>query len=387
MILPLLTFPYLYKTLGAENFGIVNMSLSIIGYFNILVSFGFELSATKQIAESKEDLKKVSEIFFAVTTVKLLLLIVTIFIFIFISLSMNIIRENLLIYWVTYGLVLSNVLFPVWFFQGMERMRYITIITLITKVLYTISIFWFVREALDVIMVPIISSISSILNGIIALVIIYIKFNLTWIQPSYESLRKQLALSYLYFVSRVANNGSRYFTTTVIGLNFGNVLVGYYALVEKIFYAVSSLGGILSQVLYPYISRTNNVSVVRKIVYFTSLIMAILTVLLMTYSSQILNYLFQDNNVVLSRMFVVVIFGVTFNVVSSIIGFPALGAMGYEKEANKSLIYASLVSVLYIAFVSIAKLDIIYHSFTVVCYSLVGFLIRLFYVRRHKIFY
>lgn len=54
-ILPLITFPYLFKTLGVNNFGLLSFSTAILFYFQIFIDFGFNLSGTRQVAINKED--------------------------------------------------------------------------------------------------------------------------------------------------------------------------------------------------------------------------------------------------------------------------------------------------------------------------------------------
>ena len=139
MILPLLTLPYLVRVLGVENFGLVNFSLSIIMYFNILVSFGFELSATREISLHRDNLEKVSEIFSTVMLIKALLLFVSFLILSFLLFLNETFNANIELYYITFLLVLGNFLFPSWFFQGMERMEYITYINLIFRILFLVD--------------------------------------------------------------------------------------------------------------------------------------------------------------------------------------------------------------------------------------------------------
>ena len=117
-VLPLITFPYLFRTLGVDNYGLISLSSAIVSYFNILVSFGFELSATKQVALHRENKAKLSEIYSSVLVIKSVLLLISLGVLFVLSLHVRMIEENSLLYVITFGSILGNVLFPTWFFPG-----------------------------------------------------------------------------------------------------------------------------------------------------------------------------------------------------------------------------------------------------------------------------
>ena len=382
MVLPLITFPYLVKVLGIENFGLVNFSLSIIGYFNILVSFGFELSATKDISINRDNKQKMSEIFSTVILIKIGMFIIslsTLTILIFLIDSMN---NHLLLYYTTFGIVLGNVIFPSWFFQGIEKMKYITIINVISKILFTIFIFILVQDKEDYIFVPMLNSIGAILGGIIALRIVFKTYSIKLSIPAKHIIFQQLKESYYYFVSRVANNGSRYLSTTIIGVYFGNTIVGYYSLVEKLFYAFTSIGGLISQSIYPYMSRTQDLKSFKKILLSTIIITLPILSALMIFNEPFIILAFGIKNEIVSKIFLIVFSGAMFSIVSSIIGYPLLAACGYPKYANNSLIYSSLIYLLYIVIAVLVTKNIYYVSFSIVVYMLTALLFRIYYIKK-----
>ena len=386
MILPLITFPYLVRVLGIDNFGLVNFSLSIIGYFNILVSFGFELSATKDISLNRENKQKLSEIFSSVTIIKIGMFIFSIAILSILILFIDSMNENLRLYYATFGIVLGNVLFPSWFFQGVEKMKYITIITVITRSLFTIFIFILVQSEDDFIFVPLLNSISAIIGGIIAIYIIFKTYTIRFYIPKKNIILKQLKDSFYYFISRIANNGSRYFATTIIGAYFGNTIVGYYALVEKLFYAFTSIGGLVSQTIYPYMSRTKDLKFLKKILLLAVIITVPLLLILIYFNETFLMMVFAVKNEMVSNIFSIVFSGALFSIVSSIIGFPFLAAFGYPKYANNSLIYSSLIYLIYILIILQITNDIYYISFSLVIYMLSGLLFRIYFIKKTQIF-
>ena len=386
MFLPLITLPYLVRVLGIENFGLVNFSLSIIGYFNILVSFGFELSATKLISINRDNKEKISEIFSSVSIIKMILFLCSFFILSILILFVNNLNENMWLYYVTFGIVFGNILFPTWFFQGVEKMKYITIITFLTRFIFTVLIFILVKSEDDYIIVPLLNSLGVIFGGAIALTIIFKTFSISFYFPKKNIIIKQFKDSYYYFISRVSNNGSRYFATSVIGAYFGNVIVGYYSLVEKLFYAFSSIGGLISQTIYPYMSRTQDLKFLKKILKFTMIFSPPVLFLLMYFNEFLLSFAFGVKNDMLSNIFVIVFSGAIFSVLSSIIGYPFLAAFGYPKYANSSLIYSSIIYLIYVALAIIFTKSIYYISFSIVVYMLSGLLFRIYFINKTKIF-
>lgn len=382
MVLPLLTFPYLVRVLGIDNFGLINFALAIIGYFNILVGFGFELSATKDISVNKESNIKISEIFSSVICIKVILFIISFFIMSLMIFFIDVFYENMLLYFVTFGVVLGNLLFPSWFFQGIEKMKYITLITVITRIFFTILIFVIVREKDDYIFVPLLNSVGSIIGGIFAFLLVFKLYKINLYIPSKIIIARQLKKSYYYFISRIANNGSRYLSTTIIGTFFGLTTVGYYTLVEKIFYAFTALGGLVSQTIFPFMSRKKDLVLFKKILMVSVLISLPLILTLMFFNEFLLMLVFDIKNEVLSNIFLIVFSGALFSIVSTIIGYPFLAAFGYPKYANDSLIYASLVYVVYILVAVMVTKNIYYVSFSIVVYMLAALLLRLYYIKK-----
>src|SRR5207342_3266640 len=128
-VLPLITVPYLFRTLSVEKYGLVNFANAFIQYFIVFTDFGYNLSATKLIAENRDDASKLSRIFNRVMFSKLLLLLIGLLVMAIIVLCFPKFSSDKSLYIYTYGMVVGNVLFPVWFFMGMEKMKFITIIT------------------------------------------------------------------------------------------------------------------------------------------------------------------------------------------------------------------------------------------------------------------
>ncbi|MGB5966195.1 MAG: oligosaccharide flippase family protein [Sulfurimonadaceae bacterium] len=385
MILPLVTLPYLVSVLGIENFGLISFVLSIIMYFDIFVSFGFELSATRQISVNRDNIEKVSEIFSSVMVIKFLFLMISFLLLSLIILLFDNIRTHAALYYVTFGVVVGNALFPIWFFQGIERMKYITYFTLSTKVFFTLFVFIVVHEQNDYIYVPLLTSIGAIVGGVISIWVVLKYFSVQFFWPSKEVVNSYIIDSYQFFLSRVANQGGEYYAITMIGIYFGNTVVGYYSMIDKLLMAFTSLGGLVAQTIYPYMTKTQNVSMFKKIFILVVSMSIVILFPVMFFRDMIIELVFRLQDALLSDMFLIMFSGSIFGIINALIGYPLLAALGYVQHANNSLIIASVFNVAYITLVVVVMKSIYLAAFSIIVFNLFSVLLRSYYINKTKI--
>lgn len=255
-ILPLVTFPYLVRVLGPDRYGLISFAMAFIAYFQILTDYGFAYSATREISIHRDNHSKVSEIFSSVMIIKGLLAVlsfVVIFVIIFIVPQF---KSNWLIYLISFGLVIGNMLMPNWFFQGMEKMKFITILTIISQTIFTISIFIFVRNSSDYLFVPLINSLGLIFAGILGLKVVSRNFDVKFKFPGIEAIKFQLKEGWHVFISTVAVNLYTNSSVFAVGLFTNNTITGYYSIAEKLMLIVQTFPlASLLQTLYPRLAK------------------------------------------------------------------------------------------------------------------------------------
>ena len=254
-ILPLITLPYLVRVIGPGKYGLIAFAQALIQYFITLTDYGFILSATRDISVNRNDAKKISEIFSSVMIVKFVLMALSFTLLCFMIMFLSKFRQDWSIYIFTFGIVLGNFLFPTWFLQGMERMKYIALLNIVSKLIFTILIFIFVRREYDYIRVPIITSLGSVVAGLLSLWSIYKLFNVKFVIPKFESIVTQLKNGWHIFISMFSINFYTSMNVFVLGFFTDNVVVGYYAAGEKLIIVAKCLFEPAFQALYPYISK------------------------------------------------------------------------------------------------------------------------------------
>lgn len=385
-ILPLITLPYLVRVLGVEKYGLVNFAIAFAMYFQILTDYGFSLSATREISIHRNDKNKISEIYSSVMIIKFLLMFLSLILLISIVFSFNKFSGDWEIYILAFGLVIGNMLFPTWFFQGIERMKYITILNILANVIFTITIFIFIRQAADYIYVPIINSLGLIISGIISQWIIFKTFKIKFILPSKSVLISNFKDSSSFFLSRASVSIYTSSNAFFLGLFTNNVAVGYYTAAEKLYIAVQGLYSPLVQVIYPYMSKSSNKPFYRKIFKLATGFNVVFCLLLFVLSGSIITILYGNNFD--SSIPVLMIFAVALLVVvpSQLLGYPLLGAIGFQKYANGSVIIGSIVHLVMLILISSFMNIYLVASLVVLTESIV-LLIRLFGVKKHKLWW
>ncbi len=254
--IPILILPYLFRVIGPEKFGLIAFAMAFVQYFMILTDYGFSVSATKEISLCQEDKRKVCDVVSAVMTIKIVLCFICLLILCAVVYGVPKFKHDWMVYALSFGLVIGNSIFPAWFFQGSENMKYTAKINIMGEFAYAFGIFLLVHGPQDYLMVPTITSCAAILSGILGHYVLFTRFKLRLQLPKFKDLRRQLLAGWNVFISVVAINA--YTTTRVfaVGLLTNNTLTGFYSVAEKIAGAVQTFPlSSFTQAIFPRLSK------------------------------------------------------------------------------------------------------------------------------------
>lgn len=351
-ILPLITLPYLVRVVGVEKFGIISLATAVISFYLVITDYGFNYTATREVALNRNNKKELISIFSSVMVIKFLLLFLSFISLVFLVSFFHKFEEFSLIYYLTFGVVIGQVLFPIWFFQGMEKMKFVAIVNISSKIISTILIFLLVKSKNDFYLVPMFISLGAIFSGFFSIYIMWKEFGVFFkFQGRSELIRHLKGGKNLFFTSFL----STLLTSSgilILGFFANNHVVGIYAAVEKLFKAIVGVFSPITQAIYPLSCRKVNEDkeVAKK--YITRLIAIMVAISLLVVfvvifnANSILKIFYGDSLVQYSYILKIMMLWLIFSVVNNVVGIQFLSAKRLDKFYLNSFIFAGLITLL-----------------------------------------
>lgn len=353
-LLPLITIPFLFNQLGVERYGLVNFAFAFIQYFLVLTDFGFGLSGTRYISEHRDDHNAINRFLNSANIARALLSIISFFIVVVCVLTIPALQPHKWFTFLFFGQVIGNALTPVWFFQGMEKMKFNTILHVTTRLVSILPLFLIVRKPNDYIYIPICYSCGSIIAGIMSLVFIRHSFGMKYFVTSISEVWQTLYDSSKFFLSRLSVSLFTNTNSFVIGLVCGNTAVGYYSLAEKIYVALNSIYGPINGAIFPYMTKERNLPLFKKILRYGIVMNGFILVAVYLLFPYLAPYVFDNFAVESMAVMSILLLSNFVSLPGTFLGYPFLAAWGHPNFCNYSVVASSVfhlcgLGVLYIS--------------------------------------
>lgn len=349
-LFPLITFPYLVRVLGVENFGTANFVFAFISYFVTFTEYGFKLSATQQVSVFKNNSKQLENIFNSTVVIKLLLCIITFFVLLLLLFCFEKFGVNFELYLFAYLFVLGNVFYPDWLFQGIEKMQYLSYVTIPLRIISVLSIFIFVTVSEDLIHYIIIIGTYQFLTAVILYILAKVKFNIKFRLPLKYQLLRQLKKGYHIFLSQISINIYTSSNVFLLGLLSGNLAVGYFTGANKIREAIQGIFSNMGTTVFPHFSKlliknkAEGIISLKKYLKLTSIISFFAGIIFFIYSKEIVFLVLgtgYSNSIEVLKILSFLPFIIVF---SNVFGIQLMLNTGYAKAFNRIIAVAALLN-------------------------------------------
>lgn len=255
ILLPFLTIPFIIQKAGIASFGLLSYAHTLALLFVVVVEFGFNTTTTREISIHSENKQKVEQIYGEVFTSKMVLLGISFLVFSVFVCTVEKFRAHLGIHFLYFGIVIGNAFFPLWLFQGLQKMKYITYINVFFKSIFTFCIFLFLKDNSNIWVVPFFLSLGAITSGIASLFVAHYKFGISLYLTSFNSVKEQLKSAYHLFMSEIYMAVIAYSGVLILGFFSNNTIVGIYASAEKVIRTAGSMLSPIISALFPHVSK------------------------------------------------------------------------------------------------------------------------------------
>lgn len=270
ILFPLLTYPYLLRVIGLELYGVIVFAQSIIIYISLVINFGFNMSSAKEVAIHKENKEKLSRIVSTTYISKFILWVICGIGYLIVITTFDFFREYYWVYFLSYLLTFNELLLPTWFFQGIEKMKYITIVNVSSRLVFVVAIFLFVREKSDYLYVPLLNGIGAIVAGLLALYIVFKKEGVQFQLSSIYGIKDDYKRSFPLFVSSVSTQIYGNLNKVIIGSYLGMTEVAVYDIGEKVMNLMKLPIQTVAQATFPKISRERNIHFLNRLMFIVA---------------------------------------------------------------------------------------------------------------------
>lgn len=340
-VFPIITLPYLAKVIGVAKFGEIAFASAIILYFQTIVDWGFMYSATRDIARNRDNVEEISQIFSNVLWSKLFMMILSMIILIILILTIPMLHKISTLLLICFCLIPGHIMFPDWLFQGLERMKYTTLLNLLSKLLFTVAVFLFIKDEADYIYQPLFISLGYLMSGCIAMYIIIFKWKIKLQRPNYVEIKKTMKNSSDIFINQLMPNLYNNFSVMMLGIFGGPAANGQLDAGSKFVNISSQFMSIITRVFYPFLSRKINIhAIYAKVNIWLSVFIAIILFL----SAPIIVKIFLtpefSGAVLIIR---IMSLSIVFLTLCSVYGTSYLILNGEEKKLRKITIISSLI--------------------------------------------
>ena len=253
-------------------------------------------------------------------------------------------------------------------FQGIEKMKYITYITLVSRLIFLGLIFVFIHSPSDYLFIPIINGIGAFFSGAFAIYIVFKKHMITFRLQTLSTLKYYFVDSVPIFVSSIT---SRLYVSTnkvIVGAFLTLSDVAYYDLAEKIVNVLKIPQQLIGQTVFPKLSKSKDVRFLAKKIFILSFaINLFFMIVILLLGPQMILFLGGEDMLLAKNPLYILAITLPVFTIGNIFGVQILIPFGYKKSFTKVIVASGIFYIVQLMVLfTINKLSIVNISFIVV---------------------
>lgn len=349
-VVPMITLPYVTRILGASGYGDFSLALNWIMYFQVIVEYGFGYWGARMVATNgKEQLQNT---FSRIITARIALLIFSFIAMCIVYTFSGKEISHFICMSILFLMVLGVTFQLTWLFQGMQDMKFITMINAASRTISVLVIFALVKHAGDVYLYCFLYSCTYIFSAVIGLYMANRMYGLKVRLCGFKATKSALIEAWPLFISQAMSKVLSGFGVTVLGMTAASSAVGIYSAVYKIPYTMALFFNPISQAIYPDISAAFSKSKeigygrVKKIALLVVPLFAGAAIIIAILHNPIVWLLFGTEYANSSIILVPLAIWFVLSIINNFLGIQILVASGHQKEYSNAFLVSAVCSVI-----------------------------------------
>ena len=220
----------------------------------IVVDYGYNFIGARDVARNKQNLNFITNLYSTITIARCFLFLICCVVVLILTFFLPFLAEVRLLLFINCQCVFLSIFMPEWLYQGLEEMKFITIINVISRIIYVILIFLVVREQDDYILYPVVNNIGLLGAGVASYIILQ-KRNIVLRIINWQEILQMLKNGWNLFINNLCGGMMGYILSMFIGYFLSFRDAGIYSSSSRLISAANHALGIISRVFFPFLSQ------------------------------------------------------------------------------------------------------------------------------------
>ncbi len=251
LITPLLVVPYIVSICGVENYGKTSIAMAISFFLMVFIDYGSDIIGVKEVAVNRENQTQLEKTFITTFSAKLILLLLVLSISSILLCFVPFFNSEKSLFFLGLPILVGQCINPTWFLQGIENFKWITILTIISKLIYLFGIFYCINQKTDYVYINLWWGIGTVVANGFTFIYLLKKHSISFKKLNFDDVLLLLKSNFSMFFSQIFVSLQMYAPIMLLGFFGNNLLAGSYKIIEQIIVVFKTYIYLFFNFVYP----------------------------------------------------------------------------------------------------------------------------------------
>lgn len=296
LVTPILVVPYIVSVCSEEGYGKIGVGLAISFFLMVFIDYGSDILGVKEVSINRENPEKLEKIFITIYSAKLLLVLLVLILSSIIIITVPYFSQENNLFFLGLPILLGQFINPTWFLQGIENFKWITILNIISKVIYAVGIFMFIDKPSDYVYNNFFWGLGMIIANSFVFIYLVRQHAFSFKKTSFNEVKTYLKTNFSIFSSQIFVSLQMYFPIVLVSYFGSNTMAGQYKIIDQIIVIFRTYIILFFNFIFPRVcyvldsSREEGIKLWKKANGLNFIFTAFLMLMIAFFSVEIVRY-------------------------------------------------------------------------------------------------